>query len=102
MASTTPQQGSVSTGSPTAKTVTPQEERSQSGARMEAFLSYQALGRGRGPAPQQHSLAPVAAAVAHVDRLGLGSGGAGAGGTVGQPVTDVSADLHGVGSQFSK
>ncbi|KZL72060.1 hypothetical protein CI238_00814 [Colletotrichum incanum] len=86
MASTTPQQGSVST---------------QRDARIETFLSDQALGRGHGAtATQQISLSPVAAAIAYANQLGLGSGGAGAGGAVGRSIIVVPANLRGTGSQF--
>ncbi|KAK1991519.1 hypothetical protein LX36DRAFT_345715 [Colletotrichum falcatum] len=102
MSSTAAQQGSVSADTPTARTgITSHEARGQRDARIQTFLSDQTL-RLVHPtvASQQRSSLLAAAAVADIDRLGLGSSGAGTGGAVGQPVNVVPLILRGAGSQF--
>ncbi|KAK1977692.1 hypothetical protein LZ30DRAFT_691964 [Colletotrichum cereale] len=98
MSSTTPQQGSVGTNSST-RTITTQEARDQSDARIQAFLSDQALRLHGTVATQQRSSSPVTAAIANVDQVGLGSGGGAAGGATGQPVDTAPIALRGIGSQ---
>ncbi|KAK2015464.1 hypothetical protein LZ32DRAFT_656490 [Colletotrichum eremochloae] len=101
MSSTTPQQGSVQTDPSTAKTETSHEVCAQRDSRIQTFLSDQALRLvNETVATQQRSSSPVAAAVANIDRLGLGSSGAGTGGAIGQSVNVVPINLRGTGSQF--
>ncbi|KAK2034257.1 hypothetical protein LX32DRAFT_724501 [Colletotrichum zoysiae] len=100
MSSTAPQQGSVCTDSSTAEIRTPHETRGQRDARIQTFLSDQALRPVHGTVTTQQRTSSLAAAAADIDRLGLGSSGTGTGGGVVQSVDVVPLTLRGTGSQF--